>query len=113
MSRGQLTIFKVGCYLAFLTAGLHMVGYMQGLQGSNEAERQMLDAMKTLPLGLPGAPSHTLMDLMNGFSLLFALTLALTGGIGLIVARRAVADPATYFAVARTLTAAYLVMVVI
>ena len=39
----------------------------------------------TLRFSLPGAPSRTMMDLYDGFSLIYALMLALTGGLGLIV----------------------------
>jgi len=113
MSRGHLTIFRVGCYLAFVTAGLHFIGSTQGLQGANDSERQMLDLMQRLPLGLPGAPSHTMMDLFQGFSLLFTVLLGLTGGLGLMMARRAVSDPTLMRAVARTFAGTYLVMVII
>ena len=113
MSPTQLTIFKIGCYLAFVTAGLHFWGSTQGLQGASDSERQMLDMMTQVPLGLPGAPSHTMMDLFKGFSMIYTLTLAFTGGIGLMIARRGVQDPTLLLAVARALAGVYFVMVVI
>lgn len=112
MSRRQLAVFKVGCYVAFCTAALHMVGHFLIAPG-NDAERALFDHMQTLPLGLPGAPGHTMMDLYTGFSLVYALMLGLTGGLGLIVARRGVQDPTLMLAVARALAGGYLVMTVI
>jgi hypothetical protein len=112
MSRRQLSIFKAGCYIAFFTAALHMVGHFL-VAPNNDAERQLFDHMQTLPLGLPGAPGHTMMDLYKGFSMIYSLMLALTGGLGLIVARRGMQDPTLMLAVARALAGGYLVMTVI
>ena len=112
MSRRQLAIFKLGCYIAFFTAALHMVGHSM-MAPSNDAERALFDHMASVPLGLPGAPSHTIMDLYKGFSMVYSLMLALTGGLGLIVARRGVQDPTLMVAAARALAGGYLVMTVI
>jgi len=112
MPRRQLSVFKVGCYIAFLTAALHMTGHFL-MAPSTDAERELFDHMQALPLGLPGAPAHTMMDLYRGFSLTYSLMLALTGGLGLIVARRGVQDPTLMLAVARALAGGYLVMTVI
>ena len=112
MSRRQLSVFKVGCYLAFFTAALHMTGHFL-MAPSNDAERELFNHMQTLALGLPGAPSHTMMDLYRGFSLTYSLMLALTGGLGLIVARRGIQDSTLMLAVARALAGGYLVMTVI
>ena len=112
MSRRQLSVFKVGCYLAFFTAALHMTGHFL-MAPSNDAERELFEQMQLLPLGLPGAPSHTMMDLYTGLSMVYSLMLALTGGLGLIVAKRGVQDPTLMLAVARALAGGYLVMTVI
>ena len=112
MPRRQLALFKAGCYIAFFTAGLHMVGHFM-VAPNNDAERALFDHMQSLPLGLPGAPSHTMMDLYRGFSMVYSLMLALTGGLGLIVARRGVQDPTLMLAFARALAGGYLVMTVI
>ena len=112
MSRRQLSVFKVGCYIAFFTAALHMTGHFLAAPHT-DAERELFKHMETLALGLPGAPSHTMMDLHKGLSLIYALMLALTGGLGLIVARRGIEDPALMLAVARALAGGYLVMTVI
>jgi hypothetical protein len=112
MSRRQLSVFKVGCYLAFFTAALHMTGHFL-MAPTSDAERELLTHMEVLPLGLPGASSHTMMDLYKGFSMVYSLMLALTGGLGLIVARRGTQDPTLMLAVARALAGGYLVMTVI
>jgi hypothetical protein len=112
MSRRQLAIFKVGCYFAFLTAALHMVGHFM-MAPNSDADRALFEHMQSVPLGLPGAPSHTMMDLYKGFSMVYSLMLALTGGLGLIVARRGVQDPTLMLAVARALAGGYFVMTVI
>ena len=112
MSRRQLQVFKLGCYIAFFTAALHMVGHFL-MAPNSDAERELFDHMQLLPLGLPGAPAHTMMDLYKGFSMLYALMLALTGGLGLIVARRGTQDPTLMLAVARALAGGYLVLTVI
>ena len=108
----QLTFFKVGSYVAFFTAALHMVGHFM-MAPNSDAERALFDQMQSLPLGLPGGASHTMMDLYKGFSLVYSTMLALTGGLGLIVARRGVQDPTLVQAAARALAGAYLVMTVI
>ena len=112
MSRRQLSVFKLGCYIAFVTAALHMTGHFM-LAPSNDAERELFQHMETVALGLPGAPSHTMMDLYKGFSMLYSVMLALTGGLGLIIARRGIQDPTLMLAAARALAGAYLVLTVI
>ena len=53
------------------------------------------------------------MELTDGFSLVYSLMLALTGGIGLIVSRRAVNDDVLFLATARALAGGYLVLLAI
>jgi hypothetical protein len=112
------TAFKIGCYLAFFAAALHMVGahivpaFSPPPVPANDTERQLLDLTSNYKLALPGAMRST-KDLMDGFSLIFALMLALTGGLGLIVARRSANDPLLLVAAARALAAAYIVGVII
>ena len=54
---------------------------------------------------MPGGTTRSLMDFLNGFSLVFALFLATIGGLGLMVVKRAQARPAVLtLAVARTFT---------
>jgi len=112
MSRRQLSVFKVGCYIAFFTAALHMTGHFL-MAPQTDAERELFAHMEAVALGLPGAPTHTMMDLQKGFSLIYSLMLAITGGLGLIISRRGVQDPTLMLAVARALAGCYLVMTVI
>ena len=114
MSRRQLAIFKVGCYLAVATALVHMLGaHILASPPETDEHRRLFEMMESTALGLPGAPGHTMMDIQKGFSLTYALMLALTGGLGLIVARRGVQDPTLMLAVARALAGGYLVMTVL
>lgn len=110
-----MRFFRIGCYLAFFTAALHMVGAHLVPQPPppDETARQMQNLMETYKMGLPGAADRTMAELVNGFSLLMSLHFALTGGLGLIVARRAVGDPLLMAATARALAAAYVVTLVI
>jgi hypothetical protein len=113
MPNRQRIVFTIGCYLAFLTAALHMVGHVSGPQAAaNDTERQLLDLMTTYALALPGVEGRTMMDLMNGFSLIFSVMLALSAGLGLIVLRRS-DDLPQLLATARALAAAYGVMLAI
>ena len=108
------TAFKVGCYLAFLTAMLHMVGVLTGPpQPTNDTERQLFDLASTYKMPLPGGPSRSMIEINSGFSLTYALMLALTGGLGLIILRRSAADPLLLRASARALAGGYLVLLAI
>src|SRR5262245_3133249 len=98
----QLTFFKIGSYVAFLTAAMHMMGHLM-MAPETDTERQLFDVMSSTAMNLPGAPSHTMMDVYRGFSLVYSLMFALTGGVGLIVARRGIQDPTLMTAVARAI----------
>lgn len=111
------TAFKVGCYLAFFTAALHMVGAhivpaVSPPVPANDTERQLLDLAASYKFSLPGAV-RSMKDLTDGFSLVFSLMLALSGGLGLIIARRSANDPLLLIATARALAAAYMVGLII
>ena len=110
-----MRFFRIGCYLAFFTAALHMVGAHLVPQPPppDDTARQMQTLMETYKLGLPGAADRTMAELVNGFSLLMSLHFALTGGLGLIVARRAAGDPVLMAAAARALAGAYVIALVI
>jgi hypothetical protein len=113
-----MKFFKLGCYLAFFTAALHMVGAhivpaLSPPVPDNDTERQMLDLMSNYRFALPGVAGRSMQEMLGGFSLLMALHLALSGGIGLIIARRGVGDALLIKAAARTFAAAYAVAVVI
>jgi hypothetical protein len=112
--RRQVAIFRIGCYLAFVAAALHMVGHLQGPQPpANDTERQLIELATTYRIQMPGGGARSYMEFLNGFSLTLALFLATLGGVGLMVARRSSDDPALMLAIARTLAAASVVLLVI
>jgi len=104
-------LFKFGCWATIGTALLHLVGHLAGpSQPSNDAERQLLDLATNYHYVLPGGSERSMMDLVNGFSLIFALMLAAVGGVGLIVQKRARHDPTLMWALARMLAITSVVM---
>lgn len=114
MPRRQLTVFRIGCYLAFLTAALHLVGHLSGPQPpANDTERQIVQLMTDYRFAMPGGGSRSMMDFMNGFSLTFGLFVATMGGVGLIVARRGTDDPVLMLGAARALAGSTAVLLVI
>ena len=113
MPNRQRLVFTIGCYLAFLTAALHMVGHLSGPQApTNETERQLLELATTYAFPMPAGQTRTMMNFTNGFSLVFSLMLALSGGLGLIVMRRS-DDLTLLLSTARALAGAYVVMLAI
>jgi hypothetical protein len=114
MSPRQLFIFRVGCWSALATAAVHMIGEVQGLGSpANDVERQLMNLSTSYHFALPGGASRSLMDLFNGFSLMFALLLATIGAIGLMVHKRARQDTLLMLGVARTLAVSCGVMLVV
>ena len=109
------TAFKVGCYVAFLAAVVHLIGAVLAPQPPpvDDTHRQLLDLATTYKLQLPGGPNRTLMEITDGFSLIYTLMLALTAGLGLITVRRSVNDPLLFRAAARAMAGGYIVMLVI
>jgi hypothetical protein len=112
MSPRQKLFLQIGCYLALATAAVHMIGQISGPQSENEAEKQVLDLMRTTKIALPGA-SRSMMEMFEGFGLIFVTFLATSAGIGLIVARRGAADPILAKAIMRALAGAFLVAMAI
>lgn len=112
MTPRQKLFLQIGCYLALLTAALHMFGQVAGPEPENEAEKAVLDFMRNTKLELPGA-TRTLMQMMNGFGLIFVTFLATSAGIGFIVVRRGAADPMLANAIVRSLAGAFVVMTLV
>ena len=110
-----MRFFRIGCYLAFFTAAVHMIGAVLAPQPPpvDDTHRQLLELATTYKLQLPGGPNRTLMELNDGFSLVYSLMFALTGGLGLIVSRRAANDHLLFTATARALAGGYLVLLAI
>ena len=102
MPARQLLIFKIGCLAALFTAAVHLVGHIAGMPPpANETEARLLDLATSYKTTLPGGAQRSFMDLQTGFSLSYSLFLAMIGGAGLVVRRRASGDPLLMRAVAR------------
>jgi len=113
MGRRQLTLFTIGCWMAVATGVFHLVGQLIGpLTPANDTERTLTELATTYKFALPGG-QRSLMQLMNGFSLSFALFFALLGGAGLIVAKRGRQDATLMTAFVRTYAAGLIVLLVI
>jgi hypothetical protein len=115
MPRRQLLAFQIGCWVTILTAVIHLAGivFSGDMQGTTPDEVELLRLATTVRIEMPGGQQRTLMDFMSGFSLHFALSLALWGGLGLIVQRRGRDDDALMYAVARAMAGAAAALLVI
>jgi hypothetical protein len=114
MPRRQLIIFTIGCWVAILTAAVHVFGHVSGpTPPANDTERQLMDLATNYQMAVPGGSGRSLMDFMNGFSLSFAVFLALIGTLGLMIRKRGHGDGPFMRAVSRALAAGGLVLVVI
>jgi hypothetical protein len=114
MAPRQVWLFKLGCWVAFVTAGVHLTGHVVGPTApANETERQLTELATTYKFLMPGGWERSLMDFVNGFSLTFSLFLATIGGLGLMVVKRGQGDPVLLMATARTLAVSSLVLLVI
>jgi hypothetical protein len=95
MSGRQRLFFKAGCWAAFVTAVVHMVGHLSGTQpAANDTERQLIQLYETYRFALPGGGARSLSEFMSGFSLIFAAALAMFGGTNLMLVRRCAGDAA-------------------
>ncbi len=74
-----MRLFRVGCIMMILTCVLHLFGHFSDTPPANDSEKKMMELMTNyrLPIGV------TMMDLMQGFSLFFALSLLGFGYVGL------------------------------
>ncbi|HYN09187.1 MAG TPA: hypothetical protein VES67_17530 [Vicinamibacterales bacterium] len=114
MRERQLRFFTFGCWAAAITAVVHLLGFVSGgLQPANDTEDALLDTARNYQFLLPGGTRRSLMDLMDGFSLSFALFLATIAGVGFLISRRGVDDPILMRAATRALAAFSLVLFVI
>jgi len=85
----QLWIFRFGCWVAFVAAAVHLAGHLAGPAApANDTERQLAALAASYRYTLPGGAHRTLMDFLDGFSLMFALLVAALGALGLITAKR-------------------------
>jgi hypothetical protein len=112
--RRQLTIFTIGCWVAIITAAVHLAGHVSGpAEPANDLERQLTELATTYRKPMTGGSARSLMDFMNGFSLAFSVFLAMIGGVGLVVRKRCHEDGAAMLAVARALAGGGVVLVAI
>jgi hypothetical protein len=114
MTRRQMVLFKIGCWVAIATAAAHMAGQLAGPPPpANDTERTLLDLATNYRIAMPGGSERSLMDFLSGFSLTFAVFTALIGGTGLIVAKRGREDAVLMQGVARANALAGLVLLAI
>jgi len=115
MPRRQLVAFQIGCWVTILTGVVHLLGIVLGggMQASNPQEAELIRQATTVTMALPGGQHRVLMDFVNGFSLHFALSLALWGGLGLIIQRRGRNDDALMYAAARAMAGAAVALLAI
>jgi hypothetical protein len=113
VSRRQRLLFKTGCWVAIVTAIVHLIGYISGPQPpKNDVERVLLEQFTTYRFELPGG-SRTLADFMSGFSLMFTVFLATFGALNLLVVRRCSDDVPLMATITRLDAACAVAMVVV
>lgn len=78
--------FKFGSYSMLVTAGLHMVGHFVSHEPANETEKTLLELMTTYQIDF-GGMGRSMMDFLQGYSLIFAASLLFVGALNLVVAR--------------------------
>jgi hypothetical protein len=114
MGHRQLVIFRIGCWAAILTAVLHTAAHIHGLLApQSEDHRILLDTAEALQFELAGGGSRSLLEFTRGYSLSFALFLAVMGGTGLIVAKRGRSDEVLMSAVSRVFAAGSAALLVV
>jgi hypothetical protein len=95
-------MFTFGCWTTIGTAVLHLAGHLAGPQApANDTERQLIELATTYRSVLPGGTDRSLMDFVDGFSLMLPVLLVAIGGAGIAVQKRGRHDGALMLAVAR------------
>jgi hypothetical protein len=104
MEKRQVFFFRFGCWVALSIAIALLVGYLIGpTNPSNDLGRSFRALAMEERFLLPGGSDRTLMDFVNGFSLMFCVVVAGVGGLGLIVAHRGSDNDLLMLAVSRVL----------
>lgn len=110
----QFFLFRFGCWATIVTGVVHLGGHLSGQQPpANETERQLMALATSYRFTLPGGAERSIVNFLDGFSLMFALLLVTLGGVGLIVARRGHDDRLLMAAVARAFTVSAAALLVI
>jgi hypothetical protein len=100
----QALLFRIGCWVAVCAAILHLAGHVVGPPApANAQERQLRELTDTYQFEVPFGGQRSMRDLYNGFSLSFAVLLAVQGTLGLVVVKRARQDRVLMIAVARAM----------
>lgn len=88
-------LFTAGCVVLVLLGLVHLLGHY-GLvtsQGDNEAERQLLQQMRSNPQDMGLGFRRTMFDILSGFSLYLSLSSLGLGLVGFVVRRHLSAAP--------------------
>jgi len=74
---------KAAIAMQFITGFLHSLSFLNNPEAANDSERQMLDLMQNYKMDLGAGFQRTMSDLMNAFSISFALFLFFSGAVNL------------------------------
>jgi hypothetical protein len=74
---------KAAIAMQFITGFLHSLSFLNNPEVANESERQMLDLMQNYKMDLGVGFQPTMNDIMNAFSISFALFLFFSGTVNL------------------------------
>ena len=114
MPRRQLWFFQFGCWTTIVTAVVHLAGHlMPQSPPANDTERQLLQLATTYRFTLPGGAQRSTVDVLDGFTLSFALLLAGIGAAGLVVHKRGREDATLMTGVARALAVTSVALTII
>lgn len=79
--------------LQFVTGFFHVLSFVNKAQAANDTEQQLLDLMSNYKFDLGAGFHHSMNDLMNSFSISFALLLFFSGAINLFLLRNKINSP--------------------
>lgn len=78
---------KVAIALQFVTGIFHLLSFMSNPEPKNESEKQLFDLMTNYKFDLGSGFLRSMEDLMNSFSIAFALFLFFSGILNLFLLR--------------------------
>jgi hypothetical protein len=106
-------LFQLGCWLAFATAGVHLVGHL--LMAGTVGPAVLVDGVDrpSYVILVPGQDVPTPEQVADGLSLAVALLLGTLGATGLVVHRRGQEDAVLLRGVARAYAIGSAVLLVI
>lgn len=97
---------KLGGYAMIVTAGLHMIGHFSSPEPANETEATLLRLMTTYQMDFGGV-ERSMMDFLQGYSWVFAVSLVFVGVLNLVMIRTR-GDDAPLLRAMTWMTAVYL-----